>query len=237
MPSIPVVQTKERPAPTDASSGNESTHGSPRGAPIIISHEKQASVVSSDSVATVRDSLKRKKSNDTVTGLLLASDSQTSDNFSRGITLDVGIPCVISWKRARFKGYARYIGELEGETGPWVGVEVPVSDSWTGEKIDGQAWNDGSWGGIKYFDVGVSADWEFNDDRLSRRRRFDWVNNMVKDSKGSLKREGDQLSIHRTKRMRSVSPAISDMSNADSRGLFVRPQHVLYVMDAVESEL
>ncbi|KAJ3502195.1 hypothetical protein NLJ89_g8996 [Agrocybe chaxingu] len=59
------------------------------------------------------------------------------------------------------------------------------------------------------------------------------------DGKGMLKREGDQLSIasERMKRMRSVSPAVSEMSGTESRGLFVRPQQVLYVMDAVDSDL
>ena len=52
-----------------------------------------------------------------------------------------------------------------------------------------------------------------------------------------LKREGDQLSVDRTKRKRSASPAISDMSNSESRGLFVRPQQVLYVVDAVGTDL
>ncbi|KXN84932.1 hypothetical protein AN958_11915 [Leucoagaricus sp. SymC.cos] len=58
---------------------------------------------------------------------------------------------------------------------------------------------------------------------------------VTKDTK-SLKREGDQLSmsIERMKRMRSASPAVSDSSGAESRGLFVRPQQVLYVVDAVE---
>ncbi|XP_006463042.1 hypothetical protein AGABI2DRAFT_194067 [Agaricus bisporus var. bisporus H97] len=54
--------------------------------------------------------------------------------------------------------------------------------------------------------------------------------------KGSLKREGEQLmmGMERMKRMRSVSPAVSDSAAAESRGLFVRPQQILYVVDAVE---
>lgn len=61
-------------------------------------------------------------------------------------------------------------------------------------------------------------------------------------SKGVLKREGDQLSIAsasemRRKKFRSVSPAVSDMSGVESRGLFVRPQQVLYVVDAVGADL
>ena len=43
----------------------------------------------------------------------------------------------------------------------------------------------------------------------------------------------DQLAVERAKRLRSASPAVSDVSNSESRGLFVRPQQVLYVVDAV----
>ena len=53
----------------------------------------------------------------------------------------------------------------------------------------------------------------------------------------SLKREGDQLSIDRSKRFRSVSPAMSDVEPSESRGLFVRPQQVLYVVDAVGTDI
>ena len=37
----------------------------------------------------------------------------------------------------------------------------------------------------------------------------------------------------RKKRMGSGSPSVSDVSTAEYRGLFVRPQQVLYVLDAV----
>ncbi|KAG2341692.1 hypothetical protein BDR05DRAFT_983631 [Suillus weaverae] len=127
----------------------------------------------------------------------------------------------VSSKRKRFKAFARYIGEVEGELGPWVGIEVPL-EAW---------WNDGSWGGIRYFDIG-------NDYQTQRRRKMDWMNGSGRDNRG-LKREGDQLTvgIDRTKRMRSSSPAASDLSTSESRGLFVRPQQVLYVVDAVGADL
>ena len=158
----------------------------------------------------------------------------------RGATLDIGIPCIISSKRKRFKAFARYIGEVEGESGPWVGVEVPVGENWAGDRDklegEGRQWNDGTWGGIRYFEIGSGgSEWDYGDDRAARRRRIDWVNNGA--GKGLLKREGDQLSVDRAKRFRSVSPAASDGSNSESRGLFVRPQQVLYVVDAVGSDL
>lgn len=175
----------------------------------------------------MKESLKRKSSSDTI-------KEAPSAQLPRGATLEIGIPCIISSKKARFRALARYIGEVEGEMGPWVGVEVPMNDTWPGEKLEGRAWHDGTWGGIRYFDIGSSTDWDYaDDDRATRRRKFDWANM----GKGSLKREGDQLSIDRAKRIRSVSPAVSDASNSESRGLFVRPQQVLYVVDAVGSDL
>lgn len=121
----------------------------------------------------------------------------------------------------------RYIGEVEGEFGPWVGVEVPVGEEWADEQLEGRQWNDGTWGGVRYFDVGTSSSEWGDDDRASRRRRTDWVNG----HKGS-KREGDQLTFDRRKRFRPASPSISDVSSSEYRGLFVRPQQVLYVVDA-----
>jgi hypothetical protein len=155
------------------------------------------------------------------------------DMSPRGATLEIGIPCIISSKRKRFRAFARYIGEIEGELGPWVGVEVPFGESWVGDsKLEGRQWHDGSWGGVRYFDIGASgSEWDDGDnDRAVRRRKLDIMNGSVK----GLKREGDQLIVDRAKRLRSASPAISD---TESRGLFVRPQQVLYVVDAVGTDL
>ena len=153
----------------------------------------------------------------------------------RGATLEINIPCIISSKRKRFQAFARYIGEVEGEYGPWVGVEVPVGESWVGDKLEGRQWNDGTWGGVRYFDIGAAgSEWDDGDnDRAVRRRKLDIMNGSVK----GLKREGDQLNVDRAKRLRSASPATSDLSNSESRGLFVRPQKVLYVVDAIGTDL
>ncbi|PPQ89789.1 hypothetical protein CVT25_008168 [Psilocybe cyanescens] len=217
-----------------------------------------------------------------LTKQLSSIDSLLASDVPTGSTLEIGIPCIISLKRKRFKAYARYIGEVVGERGPWVGVEVPLpvgGDSWgdgsgsgfglagsafstssgggggagsgaSGEKADDRQWNDGSWGGIRYFEIGgmmMGSEWDYSaEERGARRRRIDagsvggavWGSNL-RDNKG-MKREGDQLSIsseRMMKRVRSVSPAVSDMSGTESRGLFVRPQQVLYVVDAVGADL
>ncbi|KAF8625832.1 hypothetical protein AX15_005168 [Amanita polypyramis BW_CC] len=150
----------------------------------------------------------------------------------KGATLEIGIPCIITSKRKRFKAYARYIGEVEGELGPWVGVEVPMGSgdswAWSGEREDGNGndsgrqWHDGSWGGVRYFDIGsVGSEWDYLEDRSRKRRMGDSVNRLDRS----------------TKRFRSASPAVSDISGVESRGLFVRPQQVLYVIDAVGPDI
>lgn len=152
----------------------------------------------------------------------------------RGVTLNIGIPCLITSKRAKYKAFARYIGEIHGEQGPWVGVEVPVAESWGSDKLDGRQWNDGSIGGIRYFEVGSGGtQWDDSEERASRRRRIESV---LMSAGSGKKREGDTMSIdrERLKRLRSVSPAMSDMSTNESRGLFVRPSDVIYVFDAVD---
>ncbi|KAG9104873.1 hypothetical protein FRC06_006698 [Ceratobasidium sp. 370] len=185
-------------------------------------------------------SYQTRKSTDTVTASTVSTvkpsappvprfNQAGSASNLRGVTLNIGIPCLIISKQAKYKAFARYIGEVHGELGPWVGVEVPVADSWGSEKLGGRQWNDGSVGGIRYFEVGSSSPWDDSQERVARRRRIESV-------LSGKKREGDTMSIDRDrlKRLRSVSPAMSDMSTTESRGLFVRPSDVIYVFDAVD---
>jgi len=213
-----------------------------------------------DTLPTSDIVLARRGSSDTITATYTpatpTSDPPTqpltSENVAPlsppGASLEIGIPCIISSKRRRFRAFARYIGEILGERGPWVGVEVPMGsgDAWVGDLCDGRAWCDGTWGGVRYFDIGGSgSEWEFGDTNHGRgregaKRRLDGVNGLMTSySSGNLKREGDQLfsGMDRSKRLRSSSPAGSDMSTSESRGLFVRPQQVLYVVDAVGADL
>ncbi|KAI0295717.1 hypothetical protein BC826DRAFT_1007261 [Russula brevipes] len=203
----------------------------------------------SASSASILVATRRKESTEAISRTTSASDTPASaqppstspDGVPRGATLQVGIPCIISSKRARFRALARYIGEVEGELGPWVGVEVPMGDTWPGDKLDARAWHDGTWGGVRYFDIGSSTDWDFGDELRStmRRKRLDGhgLSTIGKGGGRGLKREGGHLdAAGRQKRFRSVSPAGSDTMAAESRGLFVRPQQVLYVVDAVGSD-
>lgn len=233
-------------------------------------HKKTESVASSSSVKST-GTLKRKSSRDTITSKSKSKPKPTGKDKEKdkdkeldsgglplsqlGATLEIGIPCIISSKRKRFKALARYIGEVEGELGPWVGVEVPVPLSESSfhnvngdDGADGRAWHDGTWGGIRYFDIGSSSqadggdngsEWDYGgygDDSVRATSRRRWQNQT--GSKG-VKRAGDTLGFGsgRTKRIRSASPAVSDASmngGGESRGLFVRPAQVLYVVDADE---
>ena len=50
-----------------------------------------------------------------------------------------------------------YVGEVLGETGPWVGIEVPIpirDHNWGDPSQQGEKWNDSSWGGVWYFTIG-----------------------------------------------------------------------------------
>ncbi|EKM74816.1 hypothetical protein AGABI1DRAFT_132857 [Agaricus bisporus var. burnettii JB137-S8] len=273
---LPAGEDKENQTPDDVYLKNASSSSTIKAQMLAESdvvnqteHKKSASTASTGSNATI----KKKRSNETIIADAVPSPlsksrssggsidkphllhkpqpplpdvEPSSEDSLRGVCLDIGIPCIVSSKRKRFKAYARYIGEVEGELGPWVGVEVPIplGESWADRDGDsswqGTLWNDGTWGGVRYFEIGYrGSDWDY-DDRATRRRRVDVSGGSVGGSglsmKGSLKREGEQLmmGMERMKRMRSVSPAVSDSAAAESRGLFVRPQQILYVVDAVE---
>ncbi|KAG7448416.1 uncharacterized protein BT62DRAFT_964788 [Guyanagaster necrorhizus] len=211
-------------------------------------HKKTESVSSTSSSAST---LKRKGSSDTIKTTSASPKTPPTEPASavsstpylsvspqaKGATLEIGIPCIISSRRKRFKAYARYIGEVEGEAGSWVGVEVP--GNFVGDL--GAEWNDGSWGGVRYFDIGGGAGSEWGDGSGSGfggRRKADWVH-MPRNGNGTVqgvKRPAEGMG-GRAKRIRSSSPAGSDSEAAESRGLFVRPQQVLYVVDAIDGDL
>jgi len=242
--------SRDTAAGTHKGKGKESTATEPEPSsnskPVLRVAAVSEASASSASILVAR----HKGSSEAVSRTTSASDTPDAaqpltppDGAPRGATLQVGIPCIITSKRARFRALARYIGEVEGELGPWVGVEVPMGDTWPGDKLDARAWHDGTWGGVRYFDIGGgsggSTDWDFGDEMRSTIRRKGHGQGLSTIGKGSsrnLKREGGQLDVGREKRHRGVSPARSDNMVAESRGLFVRPQQVLYVVDAVGSD-
>ncbi|KAJ6612107.1 hypothetical protein B0H10DRAFT_2192593 [Mycena sp. CBHHK59/15] len=222
-------------------------------------HRKTDSTASTASQSTLK--VKRKGSGDTVSTVVTTKAAATALSTKtakpvptpkstlkdlplspRGAMLEIGIPCIISSKRKRFKAFARYIGEVEGEAGPWVGVEVPAGST-DNMQATGRQWHDGSWGGIRYFEIGsTGSEWEYGDesrDRAARRRRVEGSAGSAYGTQKGIKRVGESLGGARgAKRIRSASPAVSeDGGGGESRGLFVRPSAVLYVVDAVGADL
>ncbi|TFK20474.1 hypothetical protein FA15DRAFT_625369 [Coprinopsis marcescibilis] len=294
LPASPEPSVKPKPSVADSLRSTATTVSS-SGSSVSTAtrsseHKKTASSASNSSVSTL--TMRRRDSVDTITSRTTTKSSEPpaasaqprslspplpalpqqeeeeeppADYVPTGATLDIGIPCIVSCKRKRFKAYARYIGEVYGERGSWVGVEVPLPSWESGgsfgyssmsssatshhssfiSEVDDRQWNDGTWGGIKYFEVSNYGGDDGWDDRAARRRRVDAgsVGGAVWGSAfggKTLKREGDSLSVsvERMKKMRSVSPTISETSSmVESRGLFVRPQQVLYVVDAVGADL
>ena len=120
--------------------------------------------------------------------------------------------------------YARYIGEVLGKMGSWVGVEVPIpigDNNWGDLSQEDEKWNGSSWGGVWYCAIeGMSGGSEYGNDCMVRKRRIDAGDVWGRGKKGMLKQEGDQLSISsgRMKRMSSVNPAVSEMSGTESKG-------------------
>ena len=102
-------------------------------------------------------------------------------------------------KRKQFKAYARYIGEVLGETGSWVGVEVPIpigDNNWGDPSQEGEKWNGSSWEGVRYCTIeGMPGGFEYGNDCMVRKRRIDAGGVWGRGKKGMLKQEGDQLSI------------------------------------------
>ncbi|KAG7095338.1 hypothetical protein E1B28_006100 [Marasmius oreades] len=205
-----------------------------------------------------------------------------------GATLDIGIPCIVQATlppppssstlngsklsgRKKFKALAKYIGQVEGEDGSWVGVEVPsasstfsastvpspnlntdveMSDSGISippslmKSPKNSGWHDGTYQGIRYFTLSAPAasssnkkeQWGDADETpaggyyLSSHKKFasagvGTVRKRVEtEVGGTVGRNNKRLKIQ------------SSGGAAEKRGLFVRPQQVLYVVDAIDGD-
>ncbi|KAF9269715.1 hypothetical protein L218DRAFT_953341 [Marasmius fiardii PR-910] len=205
-----------------------------------------------------------------------------------GATLDIGIPCIVQVTlppppssstmngskmagRKKFKALAKYIGQVEGEDGNWVGVEVPntsltlsassaaspnsntdveMSDSGISippSRIKGSknpGWHDGTYQGIRYFTLSAPTSassnkkeqWGDADETpaggyyLSSHKKF------ASAGVGTVRKRAE-MEIGGTvgrnnKRLKTQNPSVA----AEKRGLFVRPQQVLYVVDAIDGD-
>ncbi|KAJ9104419.1 hypothetical protein QFC21_001914 [Naganishia friedmannii] len=117
-----------------------------------------------------------------IPSISVAAEEEEDDcipyDTSKGVTLTIGIPCVISLNssttnsktrhnsfgssRSRLRAICRYIGLVDGMLGEWVGVEVsPASLDRIKDLLDGEGGrvslaigpHDGSWNDIRYYRI------------------------------------------------------------------------------------
>ncbi|GAA6062826.1 hypothetical protein JCM10212_002464 [Sporobolomyces blumeae] len=145
-----------------------------------------------------------------------------------GTSLLSGIPCIVTVKGTRpirMRAMVRYLGSMVGETGQWVGVEVPE------ETIPAEAkklsWNDGKKGEIEYFTLTAPV----VPPPTSSNKPADPASSDEPARRPPVAR-GDSLApptIGRQARRRSSSGE-PDATPGPRKGLFVRPTQIVYVL-------
>lgn len=113
--------------------------------------------------------------------------------------------------------------------GSWVGVEIPnpPSSNGTGAGEEKEWWTeDGTFKGVRYFEISAEDPDEF-------RSSSGMMSSSMFSQRGNKRIGGDRDTIRR--RRGSVSTAAG--AGRRGKGLFVRPQQVLYVVDAVDGDL
>jgi hypothetical protein len=108
------------------------------------------------------------------------TDETAERRGTRGLSKDGGGSCTCTY---------RVLPHTRQSVPAGVGVEVPMGDTWPGDKLDACAWHDGTWGGVRYFDIGGSMYWDFGDDvRTMRWKRLDGLSTVGKGGR-SFKRD------------------------------------------------
>ncbi|GAA5997720.1 uncharacterized protein JCM10292_006767 [Rhodotorula paludigena] len=131
-----------------------------------------------------------------------------------GTSLLAGIPCIVTvqCERAmRIKARVRYIGRIEGDEGQWVGVEA--LESAISAEAQGLDWNDGSKGGVSYF-------------KLSSARP---AGADTAASSAATSRAASPSLRPPSRRVRRSTSSEREASGP-RKGLFVRPEQIMYVL-------
>ncbi|GAA5845435.1 hypothetical protein JCM3766R1_006552 [Sporobolomyces carnicolor] len=150
-----------------------------------------------------------------------------------GTSLLAGIPCIVTVKGTRpirMRAMVRYLGSLAGETGQWVGVEVPE------ESIPAEAkklnWNQGQRGEVEYFALTPpSATPQDTTSAPSSSPASPIPRDSVPTSQKVAR--ADSLQPPGTGRPppRRRSPSAEPPSpGGPTKGLFVRPSQIVYVL-------
>ncbi|GAA5930486.1 hypothetical protein JCM1841_006554 [Sporobolomyces salmonicolor] len=143
-----------------------------------------------------------------------------------GTALLAGIPCIVTvrgTKPIRVRATVRYIGNLVGEAGQWVGVEV--AESAIPVEAKGLAWNDGKKGDLEYFALSPPAEQSASPPEPSAP-----VATAAPSASTSRGSASATASLRPPSRRARRSSSAEPDSNGPRKGLFVRPNQIVYVL-------
>ncbi|GAA5904309.1 uncharacterized protein JCM6883_006443 [Sporobolomyces salmoneus] len=164
-------------------------------------------------------------------GTVRARTSSKLKSKPPGTSLLSGIPCIVTVKGTRpirMRAMVRYLGSLVGETGQWVGVEIPEDTIPVEAKK--LSWNDGKKGEVEYFSLTppsapASTSTSAPSTSPSSPIPSDPPAATVPTRNDSLQ----PPTIGRQPRRRSTS-AEPPLPTGPTKGLFVRPSQIVYVL-------
>lgn len=130
-----------------------------------------------------------------------------------GVTLNIGIPCIVLSGRRRFRANIKYLGLMPPSQGTWIGVEVDDLD-----RLGVETLPSGAVDGIRYFHFTPTTTPE---DKARARKVA-----LMDGSKGL------GLGLGLSSRSASPYPAQDWTPPDQPRALFVRPSQVLFVLGA-----
>ncbi|POW08768.1 hypothetical protein PSTT_07303 [Puccinia striiformis] len=199
---LPASQHVIPPLPLPSSSSNQSTTDDPPPNTIIVTSSSTTTINQHRTTGTT-------------------TTQPINPSKPPGTVLLIGIPCVVATtitltdgleQPIKFRAVVKYLGETYFGPGQWVGVEVAEK-----EEMIHKEWNDGTVNGIKYFELGQES-------KESKLRLF---RNL------SATPSGASLNSLRPSFVSTSSRSFLSNSGLDderpTRGLFVRPQEVIFV--------
>ncbi|PLW17541.1 hypothetical protein PCANC_08028 [Puccinia coronata f. sp. avenae] len=177
-----------------------------------------------------------------------SSGSPQASSKPPGTVLLIGIPCVVATtttladgleQPVKFRAVVKYLGETFFGPGQWVGVEVAEK-----EEMVHKAWNDGTVDGVRYFELGQeskesklrlfrnlsatpSGSAPVNDRSHSSSSSYLNSNPAPNEDVGSLNSLRPSFVSKSSSSRSHISASFED--ERPTRGLFVRPQEVIFV--------
>ncbi|KAI7958778.1 hypothetical protein MJO28_002569 [Puccinia striiformis f. sp. tritici] len=225
---LPASQHVIPPLPLPSSSSNQSTTDDPPPNTIIVTSSSTTTINQHRTTGTT-------------------TTQPINPSKPPGTVLLIGIPCVVATtitltdgleQPIKFRAVVKYLGETYFGPGQWVGVEVAEK-----EEMIHKEWNDGTVNGIKYFELGQES-------KESKLRLFRNLSATPSGSSSIIDRshssnsnhlltnnsdlvEGASLNSLRPSFVSTSSRSFLSNSGLDderpTRGLFVRPQEVIFV--------